>query len=70
MDPYTGDVIEKFDSPAVDAIGQVMATTPVGIAAQAGQAVANYVRNNNQSNHNYYTSDSTDTVGNSLQSPT
>jgi len=70
MDPYTGDVIEKFDSPAVDAIGQVMASTPLGIAANAGQAVANYVRNNNQSNHNYYTSDSTDTVGNSLQSPT
>ena len=70
MDPDTGDVIEKFESKGVDALGAIVPYTPLGAAANGIQMLQRRINNNNQSNHNYYTADPTDQVGNALNSPT
>lgn len=69
MDPDTGDVIEKFESKAVDALGAVVPYTPLGAAANGIQMLQRRINNHNQSSHNYYTADPTDAVGNALSSP-
>jgi len=69
MDPDTGDVIEKFESKGVDALGTIAQISPFGLAAQGAQMLNQRI-NNNSSNHNYYTADPTDQVGNALNSPT
>jgi len=69
MDPNTGDVIEKFESKGVDTLGTIAQISPFGLAAQGAQMLNQRI-NNNSSNHNYYTADPTDQVGNALNSPT
>lgn len=69
MDPDTGDVIEKFESRGVDALGKVAQYSPLGLAAQGAQMLNQRINNNNSSSHNYYTADPTEQVGNALNSP-
>ena len=69
MDPNTGDVIEKFESKGVDALGAIVPYTPLGAAANGIQMLQRRINNNNQSNHNYYTADPTDAIGDALSSP-
>lgn len=70
MDPDTGDIIEKFESRGVDALGKIAEFSPIGLAAQGAQMLNQRINNNNSSSHNYYTADPTDQVGNALNSPT
>tara|TARA_B100000902_G_scaffold363601_1_gene382942 strand:+ start:6222 stop:8012 length:1791 start_codon:yes stop_codon:yes gene_type:complete len=69
LDPYTGDVIEKFDNPIVDKIGQVASINPGVAAAQGMNQLVNNIRGGNTTQVNNFTSDPTDILGDSLLSP-
>ena len=69
LDPYTGDVIEKFDNPVVDNIGRVASANPIVAAAQGVNQLVNNVKGGNTTQVNNYTNDPTDILGDSLLAP-
>lgn len=69
LDPYTGDVIEKFDNPVVDKIGQVATFNPALAAVQGVNQLVSNVRGGNNTQVNNYTNDPTNVLGDSLLSP-